>query len=283
MAQLAALVGTVGIPAVGPESGRGMLQRLLRLDCGSDRHLDRIGIQLYTVRHLMEKDAAGTVAALAEIGYTEVELAGLYGMTAQAMRDLLDSHRMRAVSSHHGLDEMRRKWPAELEEAKTLGQTYIGCSSIGEAERSVEGFKTAAIDLNRLGEEARAQGLQLAYHNHQFEFQRVGGTVLYDILLDNCDSRFVAMEADLMHMTHGGGDPIAYFKSHPGRFPLVHVKDQDRNGEMVDVGKGTIDFRAIFALSEQAGIKHYFVEHDEPPAPIADARICYEYLRQLTF
>jgi len=247
------------------------------------RQLGPIGIQVYTVRSLMPRDPDGTLAALASIGYAEVELAGLYGNTPAAMRQMLDRHGLAAVSAHMSLTDMRRDWPRALDDAATLGQRYIVCSSFAESERSVDAFHRNAHELNELAAAARQHGIQFGYHNHMYEFAPASGVIPYDILLTECDPQLVQMEVDLMWMTKGGGDPVAYFHRYPGRFPMVHVKDMTSDGTMVDVGQGSIDFRRIFAQSELAGIKHYFVEHDEPPSPIADARTCYEYLRHLTF
>jgi sugar phosphate isomerase/epimerase len=247
------------------------------------RQLGRIGIQVYTVRSLMPRDPDGTLAALASIGYTEVELAGFYGNSPEAMRRMLDRHGLTAVSGHVSLPDMRRDWSRALDDAATLGQRYIVCSSFAESDRSINAFHRNAHEMNELAATARQHGLQFGYHNHMYEFAPVDGVVPYDILLTECDPHLVQMEVDLMWMTKGGGDPIAYFHRYPGRFPMVHVKDMTKDGTMVDVGQGSIDFARIFAQSDLAGIKHYFVEHDDPPNPIVDARTCYEYLRQLKF
>jgi sugar phosphate isomerase/epimerase len=247
------------------------------------RRLDRIGIQLYTVRKLMPQDPDGTLAALAQIGYSEVELAGLYGLAPVAMRQMLDRHHLSAVSGHLGLTVMRRDWARALDDAATLGQRYIVCSWIDESERSADDYRRIAAELNRLADQSQRMGIQFAYHNHTYEFETVGGQIPYDLLLTGCDPHLVQMEVDLMWMVKAGGDPLSYFARFPGRFPMVHVKDMTHAGVMTDVGQGTIDFRAIFAQSDRAGIKHYFVEHDEPPMPLADCRASYEYLRQLAF
>jgi sugar phosphate isomerase/epimerase len=247
------------------------------------RALGHIGIQVYTVRSLMPKDPDGTLAALAEIGYTEVELAGLYGNPPPVMRQMLDRHGLTAVSGHMSLTDMRRDWSRSLDDAATLGQRYIVCSSFAESERSVDDFHRNAHEMNDLAAVARQNGIQFGYHNHSYEFAPASGVVPYDILLAECDPQLVQMEVDIMHMTKGGADPVTYFYRYPGRFPLVHVKDMTKDGTMVDVGQGSIDFARIFAQSELAGIKHYFVEHDNPPDPIADVRRCYDYLRRLTF
>jgi sugar phosphate isomerase/epimerase len=265
----------MGHPVLSSKDDRGRGARPHRLK--------RIGIQIYTVRNLMVHDAERTIAGLAEIGFTEVELAGLYGMTARRMRELLDRHGLTAVSSHVGLRDMRQAWSQTLDDAATLGQHFLVCPSIDESERTVDGYNRVADDFNSLAERAQQHGLQFAYHNHMFEFAPVDGVVPYEILLTKTDPRLVRMEIDLMWMTKGGADPVAYFARYPGRFPMVHVKDMTAAGVMVDVGQGSINFPKIFAHADQAGIEHYFVEHDDPPAPLADARICYEYLRRLRF
>jgi sugar phosphate isomerase/epimerase len=123
------------------------------------------GIQLYTVRSLMATDADGTLAALAAIGYREVELAGLYGLTAATMRALLVRHGMVAPSSHLSLQSLRDEWPRCLEDAHQLGQQYVVCPWIDEADRTLDGYKRIAAQFNDIGENARRGGLQFAYHD----------------------------------------------------------------------------------------------------------------------
>lgn len=253
------------------------------LRAGRTRRLGSIGVQLYTVRHLMERDAGATLAGIAGIGYKEVEFAGLYGKSARAMREVLDASHLTAPSGHIGTTEMRGDWSRTLADAAALGQSYITCAWIDEAERTMDGYKKIAELFNRSGESARAAGLQFCYHNHDFEFTAVDGIVPYDLLLSACDPELVKMEMDIFWLVKGGRDPIEYFTSHAGRFPLVHVKDMSAAGAMVDVGKGVIDFRDIFRHSDEGGIRHSFVEHDEPTDPLATARASYDFLRRLEF
>ena len=152
-----------------------------------------------------------------------------------------------------------------------------------EERRTADGYKRVAELFNRAGAEARKAGLRFAYHNHDFEFAAVDDRIPYDVLLAETDPAAVEFEMDLYWVTHGGGDPLAYFARHPGRFPLVHVKDMDAARGMVDVGKGVIGWKQIFARRDQAGIRHYFVEHDQPPDPFASIRASYEYLKRLEF
>jgi len=248
-----------------------------------DARLGQLGLQLYTVRNLMDQDVERTIAAVAAIGYREVELAGLHNQTAKEMRAILDRHGLRARSSHSSMQDIRRNWPQTLDDAATLGQSYIVNPWIDEPERTVDGYTKAAREMTAAAEAARAHGIGFAYHNHDFEFARVGDKLGYDILLAESDPTLVKMELDIFWIVKGGQDPLGYFARQPGRFPMVHAKDITKDGDMVDVGQGTIDWRTIFRHAEQAGIEYTFVEHDEPPSPIADAKTSYEFLHALTF
>lgn len=242
----------------------------------------RSGIQLYTVRSLMLTDADGTLAALAAIGYREVELAGLYGMTAATMRALLERHGIAAPSSHLSLQALRDDWTHCLDDAHTLGQRYIACPWIDESDRTRDGYRKIADQFNAIGENAKRGGLQFVYHDGDYVHRALpDGTVPYDIILTDCDPKLVQMEMDLYWMVKGGGDPLTYFAKWPGRFPLLHVKDISRTGAMVDVGQGTLDLRQIRLRAEAAGVLHWFVEHDEPPTPLASAQVSYAYLSAL--
>src|SRR6185437_12358200 len=248
-----------------------------------DARLGDLGLQLYTVRNLMDKDVEATIAAVAAIGYREVELAGLHNKSAKEMRAILDRHGLRARSSHSSMQDIRRNWPRTLDDAATLGQTYIVNPWIDEPERTVAGYTKAAHEMTAAAEAARAHGLGFAYHNHEFEFARVDGKLPYDILLAESDPKLVKMELDIFWIVKGGQDPLAYFTRHAGRFPMIHAKDMTKDGKMVDVGQGAIDWPNILRHARKAGLEYAFVEHDDPPSPIADARVSYEYLRPLTF
>lgn len=249
---------------------------------GADR-LGHVGLQLYGVRQLMDQDLEGTIAAVAAIGYREVELAGLHNKSAKEMRAILDRHGLRARSSHSSMQDIRGNWTRTLDEAATLGQTYIVNPWIDEPERTVAGYTKAAHEMTVAAEAARAHGLGFAYHNHEFEFARIDGKLPYDILLAESDPHLVKMELDIFWIVKGGQHPLVYFAREPGRFPMIHAKDMTRDGKMVDVGQGAINWREILRHARQAGLEYTFVEHDEPPSPIADAKASYEYLHPLTF
>jgi sugar phosphate isomerase/epimerase len=249
-----------------------------------DRKIDKIGVQLYTVRDAMKSDMEGTLAKVAQIGYKEVEFAGLFDHSPKDVRAMLDKNGLTAVSGHTPYETLTGDWQKTLEDAKTLGQTYIVCPWVDDKLlKQPDGWKKVGETLNRAGETSKKAGLQLAYHNHAKEFVKVDGKLAYDILLDNTDPNLVQMEMDLYWITKGGQDPLKYFDRYPGRFPLVHVKDMAKDGGFAPVGTGTMDFKRIFAQSEKAGIKHYFVENDEPKSPFEDIRISFENLQKMRF
>ena len=150
---------------------------------------------------------------------------------------------------------------------------------------------------NRIGTAAKRAGLQYVYHNHAREFARLGDSargdaaVAYDILLRETDAELVKFEIDCGWMIFGGHDPIAYFGKYPHRFPLIHVKDflpksKQAAGQMLgaELGRGVIDYAPIFAAAAKAGLKHYFVEQEDPFArmpPLQAAKIDYDYLHAL--
>jgi len=256
------------------------------------KRIERIGIQLYTVRGLMQKDFDATLAHVAEIGYREVEFAGYYGRTPAQVRDILKQLGLTAPATHIPLESLSKEPDATLDMARQVGHEYVVCPWIPEEQRhTLDDWRRIADQLNAAGAAAQKAGLQLAYHNHNFEFAPVDGQTPYDLLLKATDPTLVKLELDLFWITFAGADPLAYFAQYPGRFPLVHVKDMrtkptpDATAEqvMADVGKGSIDWKGIFGHEAQAGIQHFFVEHDSPPEPLDDIRASFTYLKQLTF
>lgn len=254
--------------------------------CASGRTLERIGLQLYTVRAAMARDVEGTLARVAAIGYREVEFAGYFDRTPAAVKAALANAGLDAPANHVPFETLADGWDSVLDTAAAIGHSDVLVAWIPrEARPDLDGWKRVAELFNRAGERARAAGLRFGYHNHDYEFAPVEGQVPYDVLLAATDPALVTFEMDLYWTVKGGRDPLAYFASHPGRFPYVHVKDSagPPDHRMVDLGRGTIDFATIFARSAQAGIRHYFVEHDEPHDPFAFCRDGYTYMRNLQF
>jgi sugar phosphate isomerase/epimerase len=269
---------------LGTVTGAGLLASRLTWAAGT-RKIDKVGIQLYTVRDAMKQDFDGTLAKVAAIGYREVEFAGYFDRPPKDVKASLERAGLVSPSAHFNNSFLGDKWPAVLESANVIGQQYIVCSSIDEKTRQEPGiWPRMAETFNHAGEAARKAGIQFAYHNHSFEFVPVDGKMPYDILLDGTDPNLVKMEMDLYWTVNAGADPLAYFNRYPGRFALVHVKGRAKNGDMMEVGRdNSIDWKAIFAQSENAGIQHYFVEHDNPKNPFDSIRASFAYLRELRF
>jgi sugar phosphate isomerase/epimerase len=268
-------------------AGAGMASLVARwpLPAPAARRIERIGLQLYTVRDKMKEDFEGTLAQVAQIGYKEVEFAGYFGHAPADVKALLDKHGLSAPSTHIG-DISPDGWKAALDTCKVIGHEYIVVPWIpAELRANLAAWKKVAADFNRLAAQAHDAGVQFAYHNHNFEFPKVDGQVPYDVLLENTDPKLVQLEIDLYWITKAGADPLTYFARWPGRIPLVHVKDATAAPErnFADVGQGTIDWKRIFAKEDQAGIKHFFVEHDQPPQPFQDIAASYNYLKNLEF
>lgn len=243
--------------------------------------VDRPGVQLYTVRREMERSVEATLARVAEIGYREVEFAGLFDRPAADVGRLLAANGLTAPAMHIGLDRVRGDWDRTIDDASRLGAPALVVPSIPSSERSVEGYKRLAAEFNKAGESARARGLSFAYHNHDFEFARLGDTTGHAILLRECDPGLVSFELDLFWITKAGVDAAGYVAAHPGRFPLVHVKDMAADGSMTEVGRGVIDFQRIFTAA-RGTIRHYFVEHDNPADPFGSITTSLASLRQYT-
>jgi sugar phosphate isomerase/epimerase len=277
----------------------------------SVHHIDRVGLQLYTVRELMKHDFEGTVAGVAKIGYKEVEFAGYFGKTPQEVRALLDSNGLTSPSAHHPMqppaNAMAKTSTLEtnlqeiIDGAHIIGQKFLVCPYLDAKSRTADGYKRLAESCNRVGEQTKKAGIQFCYHNHSFEFEKVeglDGTLPFDYLITQTDPKNVKIEMDLCWITVGGQDPIAYFNKYPGRFPLVHVKDWSKEGSdpggnegavghavtghIANVGSGSIDWKNIFAHSGKAGIEHYLVENDEAKS-LADPKASYDYLSKLQF
>lgn len=253
-------------------------------DTETSNRLERIGIQLYTVRDRMAEDVPGTLGAIAEIGYDEVEFAGYFDHTPAQVRGYLDDLGLVSPSAHVSLDDIRTS-PAQLiETAHILGNQYIALGWLAPEERQTLDQYRAHIDLVAgFAEQCGAAGLQFAWHNHDFEFIELEGQRPMDMILARTDPELLQVELDLYWVAKAEVDPFGYFEQHPGRFPMCHVKDMAADTSMADVGDGTIDFAAIFAASELAGFKHYYVERDDSTETIQTAANSYAALSNLVY
>jgi len=245
--------------------------------------LGRIGLQLYTVRRPLSEDFEGTLLQVGEMGYDEVEFAGYFDRSPSQVREALSRAGLDSPAAHVGFDRFGEGWHETLETAAAVGHRWVVVAWLPDEVRgSSDSYRRVAERFNEAGEAAGRMGLRFAYHNHAFEFERTPeGDVPLDLLLEETEPDLVDFEMDVYWVVSGGADPLDYIERFPGRFPLAHFKDMDEDGEMVDVGAGTIDFPGILARRKQSGLVHAFVEHDHPADPMASVRASHEYLAPL--
>lgn len=263
-----------------------------------------IGLQLYTVREAASKDLLGTLKTLQNIGYKEVETAGFYGKSGKELRKLLADHGMTAPSAHSSMGDIQKDMQKLVDGAADVGAKYFVCafpalppgvslptSSALASGITLDHWKWNAEQLNKLGEVAKKAGLQAAYHNHNMEFRSYNGVVAYEELLRLTDPSLLKFELDLAWVVTAGADPVAYLKKYADRIALLHVKDVSKDAvttvtevksQTVEVGRGKIDWKRIFAACDPKQIKHYFVEQENFTGSTLDAvRASYEYLSTL--
>lgn len=245
-----------------------------------------VGIQLYTVRTEMLADATGTLKQLAKIGYKELESArsekGLYyGLQPKEIKKITEDLGMTLRSGHVHIDE---DWDKTVAAAVETGQDYLICSSLPSSGQTVSNYKHVADMFTKAAEDCKKAGMVFGYHNHEYEFEKENGQVLYDVLLDNTDQELVKMEMDLGWAILTGNDPVAYFERYPGRFPLWHLKDMDKTKkESTEFGKGAIDIKKMLQAAEKSGMKYFFVEQEEyAGAAMESVKHNYNYLQKLS-
>jgi sugar phosphate isomerase/epimerase len=246
--------------------------------------LQRIGVQLYTLRDPLAEDFAGTLRKVAAMGYRELEFAGYHDQDPGQIARLLTELGMTAPSAHIPIDMLGDQLERWLELAHLMGHRYLVVPWLAPDQReSLDQYRAHAELFNRAGEQCRKAGIKLAYHNHDFEFEVLDGSLPYDLLLEATDPALVSMELDLYWISKAGHDPLQYFAGHPRRFSLCHVKDMAADGAIADVGRGELDFRRLLAAARSAGVQHYYVENDQPQDPLQSVQFSYRTLAALAF
>lgn len=244
-----------------------------------------IGLQLYTVRDAMASDPKETLRKVSKIGYNSVEAAGysgdglFYNLAPKIFSQILKDNGLIIPSSHYRYGEdlkdgkevpgtILHNWQKAVDDASSIGIKYMVCAYLSNTERGkIEHYKMVSENLNKAGEICKKSGIQLCYHNHDFEFIKENDQIPYITLLDSTDKDLVKMEMDMYWVTKAGYNPVDLFKAHPNRFVLWHVKDMAKTEgkEFTEVGNGIIDFKVIFAHAKEAGMKYFFVEEDKCP------------------
>lgn len=261
--------------------GGTLLPSLLSAESSGDathdgtRRIKRIGLQLYTVRTALAKDIEGTIAAIAAAGITELEFAGYYEKDAAWWKALLKKHGLTAPSAHMPMPPTDDGWDKQFDMAKQMGHGIVIMPFLDASQRKTkDDYKKVADRLNVAATKAKKAGLQFGYHNHDFEFAPMEGTTGYEILTTQTDKSLVKLELDLYWTIKAGQDPVAIMQKWSGRVICCHVKDMGPPPARAwaDVGAGSIDFRNILAKGQTLGLKHWFIEHDQPADPIASIK-----------
>lgn len=248
--------------------------------------LDRIGMELYTVRSLTAKDLADTLAQLAKIGYKEVEFAGYQGHSATEVRAMLDQNGLTAPSAHIDLEKIETEAEATFADAKTVGHVWITVPSLPRGRRqTADDWKQMATRFNAAAKKVKDAGFKFAFHNHNDVFRKAGDEVPIDILMRETDPSLVSYQMDVYWVVNGGGNPVDLLKRYPTRFTMLHLKDSKGPPahKMADVGGGYIDFKTILSTAKDSHVENYFVERDDPSDPMGSAATSYSYLSHLEF
>ncbi len=251
------------------------------------KKIERLGIQLYSVRDAMSKDPAGSLKKLADMGYVHVEHANyvnrkFYGYSAKDFKKLLSDLNLLMPSGHtvmtaHDWDDSKNdftdKWKYTIQDAAEVGQRYVISPWLDEDLRTnMDALKKFMDQFNKCGELCKSQGLTFGYHNHNFEFKtKVGDGTLFDFILANTDPKLVAQQMDIGNMLGAGGVAIDLFKKYPGRFELMHVKDEIKStsGEGMDgydstiLGQGVMPVRDILKAARKTGGTSQFTIEQE--------------------
>jgi sugar phosphate isomerase/epimerase len=237
-----------------------------------------VGLQLYSLRADLPKDLPGTLARVRELGIVEVEGAGLWGKTAEAVRAALDKAGLRCQAAHIGFERLRDDTAGAFKEAKALGAKHVACAWIPheKGKFSRDDVMKAAEVFNRVGKAAPAEGLRFSYHCHGYEFVPSPEGTLFDTLAKNTDAGHVGFEVDVFWAKAGGADPAALIAAHPGRMPMLHVKDMAKglsypagtsdapDDTNVPIGTGQTDWPAVFRAAKASSTELYYLEDESP-------------------
>ena len=267
-----------------------------------------IGLQLYTVRNPLPKDFAGTLQKIAAIGYTEVEAAGFFGHSAASVKQMMDKAGLKCVSAHYTLADLIKTTPETIDYAKTLGLSYLVSSTPWSPHpehllkypggawaglqhaMTLDDWKWSGEQMQRIGEQCRKAGIQLAYHTHTMSFQKHGNTTGFHELLANTTTENVALELDCGWAVAAGQNPVELLHKYPKRIQMLHVKDMKKMPPgtppwkyiPTELGRGTIHYQPILDAAMHTSVKHVFVEQDDIDVPLWDAvKIDYDYMNRI--
>lgn len=271
----------------------------------------KVGLQLYSIRDEMVKDIDATLKKVKEMGYDYVEFAGFYNHSAEEIKEILDKYELIAISAHQGFEPYFKKGQEAIDELKTIGVKYCAIPWFGLSNYAGEAeWQNTISKFTEYGTALKENGIQLMYHNHDFEFEMYDGKFILDRLYELMPAELLMPQIDTCWVCYAGQNPTDYIAKYSGRMKVLHLKDftckkfdggpvyalidndgneaekateQDNDFKFKPVGHGIQDFPAILKSAEEAGIDYVIVEQDEHPerSSLEDAKISREYLKSL--
>ncbi len=244
------------------------------------KSLNTIGVQLFSLPKLLEKDFNAGIKLIAEIGYKEIEMfgpfpfsvdtakerwdsitpalgfsgSGYFGHTLQDIKTILEEHKVKVTSVHSDMETMQARMDEIGKAGDQLGFEYIGLPAIPEEKRkTLDDYKRVAEELNEIGEKAKKAGLKFAYHNHGYGLNEIDGQIPLKIIFDQTDPNLVFFEMDIYWTVAGGADPIDYLRSYPGRYHLMHIKDMKKKIRFSGDGSRPSQWIELFPYMTSAG------------------------------
>ncbi|MFN8354108.1 MAG: sugar phosphate isomerase/epimerase [Spirosomataceae bacterium] len=283
---------------------------------------NKLGIQLFSVPKLLSEDFMGGIKMLQGLGYKELELygpfpfsaekaqkgweaagkmlgfsgSGYFGRTAKEVKKILDDHGLSTPGTHTDLDTLEQNMGALGEAAHILGHKYVTLPAIPDDRRkTLDDYKRIAEAFNKIGENAKKNGVRFGYHNHGYGIKPVNGQMPLQLILDNTDPNLVFFEMDIFWTTCGGVDPIELLTKYPKRYKMLHLKDMKEKKQfagdgggmgdwmqmfplMASAGDGVLDLQGIVKKSKEIGVEHFFVEQDMVANPQVALKRSADYL-----
>jgi sugar phosphate isomerase/epimerase len=242
-----------------------------------------IAVQMYTLREESDKDFAGTLKKVSELGFDGVEFAGYGGLSPKEVRALLDEFGLRAAASHVPLEELENNLYQVIEDQKIVGSNYVVCPYILPDRRGIKDYKALIAFLDQAGETCRRDGISLCYHNHDFELERLSnGRTILEAIFDKTHAINVKTELDIYWLTKAGENPVEWINRYKNRTPLIHLKDMTTDGEQffAELGTGGVDIEAVLDKGEENGVEWWVIEQDvSRRTPFESIEISINYLK----
>jgi sugar phosphate isomerase/epimerase len=249
----------------------------------------KLTAQLYTVRHATQTaaDFSTSMAKVAEIGYTAVQVSGIGPIPHEEVKAITDANGLKICITHVGFDYLQEDIDAAIAQHKLWECPNVAIGSMPGRYRDggEEGFRAFAHDATEIGKQLAAAGLTFSYHNHSFEFARFGSRTGLDIIYDESDPQYLKAEIDTYWVQHGGGDVIAWIRRMEDRMPVIHFKDMviyDGQQIMAEIGEGNLNWSGILTACAEAGVEWYAIEQDRCMRdPFESLKISYQNLRSM--